>query len=76
MFGRRWKLLFWDVWIVLLLIVILVDLPARWALFAGLWLGAAGMASQFLPDTMMPGRIFKWQLGAWGEEVTARELHE
>jgi nuclease-like protein len=32
------------------------------------------MAVRLLPDALLPGYIFNWQVGAWGEQMTAIEL--
>ena len=32
------------------------------------------MAIRMLPEALMPGYIFNWQLGAWGEQMTAIQL--
>jgi len=60
-------------------VVLLLGLPglhlsSRWALFAGVMLGMLVMGIRALPDMLMPGHIFNWQLGAWGEQMTASEL--
>jgi hypothetical protein len=73
-FGR------WAPYIAGLVVVILIlllpglHLSSRWALFAGVMLGMLVMAIWALPDMLMPGHIFNWQLGAWGEQMTATEL--
>lgn len=73
-FGR------WYPWIAGLVVVVLIlvlpglHLSSRWALFAGVMLGMLVMAIRALPDMLMPGHIFNWQLGAWGEQMTATEL--
>jgi hypothetical protein len=51
-----------------------LHLSSRWALFAGVMLGMLVMGVRALPDMLMPGHIFNWQLGAWGEQMTASEL--
>ncbi len=51
-----------------------LHLSSRWALFAGTIFGMLVMGVRMLPDALMPGYIFNWQLGAWGEQMTASEL--
>lgn len=60
--------------VVLLLVLPGLHLSSRWALFAGVMLGIVVMGIRALPDMLMPGHIFNWQLGAWGEQMTATEL--
>lgn len=73
-FGRRAP--YYAVLILVLVLFLLsgLHLSSRWALFAGTIFGMLVMAVRVLPDTLMPGYIFNWQLGAWGEEMTATEL--
>lgn len=59
---------------VLILVLPGLHLSSRWALFAGVMLGMGVMAVRMLPEALMPGHIFNWQLGAWGEQMTATEL--
>jgi Nuclease-related domain len=73
-FGRRTP--YYAVLIFALLVLLLsgLHLSSHWALLAGLMLGMLTMTVRLLPDAIMPGHIFNWQLGAWGEQMTAIEL--
>lgn len=73
-FGRRAP--YYVVLLVVLLLFLLsgLHLSSRWALFAGTMFGMLVMGVRMLPDALMPGHIFNWQLGAWGEQMTATEL--
>lgn len=73
-FGRRFAIYFWTIYIMLLLLVLSLDLAGRWAMYVGFGFGAAYAAWLLLPDSLMPGHIFNWQLGAWSEQNTASEL--
>lgn len=72
-FGRRASIYFWVLWVEALFVIVSAHLSGRWALAAGLGLGATAVAWHLMPDALMPGWIFNWQRGAWGEEITARE---
>jgi hypothetical protein len=74
--GRRTE--FYAVVILALLLLLLLTLPlsSTAAMLAGAVWGMAAMGAWLLPDTMIPGHIFSWQLGAWGEENTAGELKQ
>lgn len=73
-FGMRYSLYFWTLFVAVVLVVINLDLSKNWALFAGLLLGASFVGWLLLPAALMPGHIFSWQMGAWGEQKTASEL--
>jgi hypothetical protein len=60
--------------VLLLLLLPGLHLGGRWALLVGTFLGMLVMAIRAIPDALMPGYIFNWQLGAWGEQMTASEL--
>jgi hypothetical protein len=53
-----------------------LHLSSRWALFAGTMFGMVVMAVRVLPEALMPSYIFNWQLGSWGEQMTASELRK
>ena len=73
-FGR-WAPYYATTAIVLVILLLPgLHLSSRWALFAGVMLGMVVMGIRALPDMLMPGHIFNWQLGAWGEQMTATEL--
>jgi nuclease-like protein len=73
-FGRRAPYYAFLVIVLLLFLLSGLHLSSRWALFAGTACGMLVTAVRMLPDALMPGHIFNWQLGAWGEEMTATEL--
>jgi Nuclease-related domain len=73
-FGRRSALYFWTLYILLLLLVVGLHPGSRWALWAGCGFGTALAAWVLMPEALMPGHIFNWQLGAWGEQKTQSEL--
>jgi hypothetical protein len=54
--------------------VIVLRLPSRWSLFAGILLGMTIVFWWLLPEALMPGWISNWQFGAWGEQATAKQL--
>jgi hypothetical protein len=74
MFGRSAP--YYAFVIVVLLVFLLsgLHLSSRWALLAGTFFGMFVMAIRMFPEGLMPGHIFNWQLGAWGEQMTAIEL--
>lgn len=72
--GGRLSKLLWVLWAAGLVVVVKLHLSSTWAFYAGFGFGAAATASLLLPDAVMPGRIFKWQMGSWGEQKTASEL--
>jgi len=73
-FGRRTPYYAAVLFILLLLLVSGWHLSSRSSLFAGMLLGMLVMAVRMFPEALMPGHIFNWQLGAWGEQMTAIEL--
>jgi hypothetical protein len=73
-FGRRTPYYLSVVLILLIVFVASLHLQSSWALLAGFTLGMAVMAAGMIPDALLPGHIFNWQVGAWGEQMTAREL--
>jgi hypothetical protein len=75
-FGRKAPILFAFVVVLVLLALPGLHLSSRWALLAGTVFGMLVMGVRALPDMLMPGFIFNWQLGAWGEQMTASELHD
>jgi hypothetical protein len=74
MFGRRARLYATTFFAFLAILIISLHLNSRWSLFAGLTLGMAIMATWLVPDALQPSHISNWQLGAWGEQMTASEL--
>lgn len=72
--GGRLSKLLWVLWAAGLAVVVKLHLGSTWAFYAGFGFGAAATASLLLPDAVMPGRIFNWQMGSWGEQKTASEL--
>lgn len=72
--GRRAPMYFWGVFAVALIAVVSAHPSGRWGLYAGFVFGGAAVAWILLPDAVMPHQVFKWQLGAWGEQKTASEL--
>jgi hypothetical protein len=74
-FGPRAALLTYLVLTLALVILVLdVHLSRGWSLGVGIGWGMTAMAAQMLPDLLLPGHIQRWELGAWGEQNTAREL--
>jgi hypothetical protein len=73
-FGKRYSLYFWTVFVVAVLVIVDLPLTRHWALFAGLLLGASFVGWMLVPAALLPGHIFSWQMGAWGEQKTASEL--
>ena len=73
-FGRRFSFYFWLIFSLLLLLVVLARPSGRWSLLIGLGFGAAFAGWLLLPEALVPARIFRWQLGAWGEQMTQSEL--
>jgi hypothetical protein len=74
MFGRRARLYAVTSFTLVLILVINLHLNGRWSLVAGLTIGMAIMGTWLVPDTLVPSHISNWQLGAWGEQMTASEL--
>jgi Nuclease-related domain len=72
--GRRAPMYFWGIFAVALIAVVSAHPSGRWGLYAGFVFGAAAVTWILLPDAVMPHQVFKWQLGAWGEQKTASEL--
>ena len=72
--GRHTSIYVWAVWTVLLFVTIGLHLESRWALWAGMMLGATIVGWWMLREALLPGWISNWQIGAWGEQVTAKEL--
>src|SRR4051794_24745623 len=66
-FGKRYSLYFWTVFVVAVLVIVDLPLTRHWALFAGLLLGASFVGWMLVPAALLPGHIFSWQMGAWGE---------
>lgn len=75
-FGRRTAIYAWLILGLLVLLAVSLHLSSRWAFLVGLILGMTATALWMIPDALMPGHIFSWQLGAWAEETTARELKQ
>jgi hypothetical protein len=73
-FGRRTAIYVFLVWGVLVLVVSGLHIPSRWALLAGVLLGGGIVGCWAIPEAVMPGWIRNWQLGAWGEQQTAKQL--
>lgn len=73
-FGRRARIYAVAIYTLLFVVVLNLHLDSRWSLTAGLLLGGAVMATWLIPDTLLPSHIANWQLGAWGEQMTASEL--
>jgi hypothetical protein len=74
MFGRRARLYATTIFALLVILAINLQLNSRWSLIAGLILGMSIMGTWLVPDALLPSHISNWQLGAWGEQMTAREL--
>lgn len=75
-FGRRTAAYAWTIDALAFIVIYQLHLPGHSALAAGLVLGLLGGAMMVLPGAMLPGYISRWQLGAWGEENTARALEK
>jgi hypothetical protein len=73
-FGRRYSLYFWLGFAAALLLVLSLHLNSRWSLIAGVMLGGTMVGWMLMPEALIPGHIFNWQMGAWGEQKTASEL--
>jgi hypothetical protein len=73
-FGRRYSLYFWIGFAVAFGIVLSLHLNSKWSLIAGVLLGGTTVGWMLMPEALMPGHIFNWQMGAWGEQKTASEL--
>ncbi len=73
-FGRRFSLYFWAIYGLLLILVVNLRLSGGWSLYLGFVFGAAAATWLLMPDALMPGHIFNWQVGAWGEQNTGSEL--
>lgn len=76
MFGRRARAYTIAVFATLIFLLAGLHLSGRWALLAGTMLGMTIMATWLIPDTLVPSHVSNWQLGAWGEQMTASELKE
>jgi hypothetical protein len=72
--GRRSSLYFWLIYALLLFGALLLHPGRQWSLATGGVFGGLAMAWLLLPDTLRPAHISWWQLGAWGEQMTASEL--
>lgn len=73
-FGRKTPYVLVVIVTVAILLLPALHLSGRWALLVGIVFGMAVMGVRMLPEALMPGHIFNWQLGAWGEQMTATEL--
>jgi hypothetical protein len=74
MFGRRFNLYFWTVYVLLVVLVAGQHPGGHVSLFIGFGFGAAAATWLLLPDALMPASIFNWQRGAWAEQNTESEL--
>jgi hypothetical protein len=75
-FGRRARYYAIAFFALLIIVIVKLDLSGRWALFAGITFGMALAATWLIPDALQPTHITNWQLGAWGEQMTASELRK
>ena len=73
-FGRRASLYFWTVFVVLVLAAVEWHLSRGWTFAFGMLSGGLFVGWLTIPEVVMPSHIFNWQLGAWGEQMTASEL--
>ena len=73
-FGRRFSLYFWTIFVLLVILVISLHPGAEGSLIAGLGFGTAMASWLLMPEALMPAAISRWQVGAWGEENTEGEL--
>jgi hypothetical protein len=73
-FGRRARFYAIALYALLIIVIVNLDLSGRWALFAGVTFGMAVASTWLIPDALQPTHITNWQLGAWGEQMTASEL--
>lgn len=75
-FGRRTAVYAWGIYALVFIFILTLHLSSRSALLAGLMMGLFGGAMMLMPGALLPSYISNWQLGAWGEESTARELRK
>ena len=75
-FGKRTFAYAWTIVVLLVMLATQQHLSSRWALAVGFGLGLVGGTLVVLPAAMLPSYIANWQLGAWGEENTGRELRK
>ena len=73
-FGKRTLGYAWAILVLTVFLVVERHPSSRWALAIGFALGLIGGALMLLPAALLPRYIANWQLGAWGEENTGREL--
>lgn len=73
-FGHWGPITFWVTLVVIVGTVAVLHPGGRLVSMGTLVAGMLLMSMRAIPDALLPGHIFNWQLGAWGEQNTATEL--
>jgi hypothetical protein len=70
----RLPFLFRTLFVVSFILFVQVHLGRGWSLVAGILCGGVFVGWMLFPQLFMPRQIFRYQMGAWGEQKTASEL--